>query len=186
VLTCKWCRVWTHVTFTRITSGSLIGETNAMSERVMPSSTFDVTLVRASSTPADAACVPTGYCLSETRLRHLAESELILISEGGRLTGLAAYKPTDGELRVVHELLVDRSLAPAKARRVTEILLSSLELTAYEDGVQCLTFLLRDAVAVEPFEQRGYMSMSLGSSGIWLQRKLGWFGWRGRRSERPS
>jgi hypothetical protein len=93
--------------------------------------------------------------------------------------GLAAYKRADGHLRVVHEFLLDRSLDGAAAAQVTEKLLSALELVAYEDGVCSLTFLLRNTVVMAPFEQRDYMSLAIGATGIWLQRKLGWFGWNG-------
>lgn len=69
---------------------------------------------------------------------------------------------------------------------MTEVLLSALELVAYDDGIRCLTFLLRDDVVMGPFEQRGYTSLVIGCSGTWLQRKLGWRGWSDIRSAQPN
>ena len=99
--------------------------------------------------------------------------------------GLAAYKRSDGEVRVVHELMLDRTLAGPDAARVTDVLLSALELVAYDDGIRCLTFLLRCGMVIGPFEQRGYTSLVIDCSGMWLQRELGWPGWCEIRSEHP-
>jgi hypothetical protein len=148
---------------------------------------FAVATIHGRSGPLDLGhCVPEGHCLSPARLSHLRESEWIVVTDGFVPVGLAAYKRADGEIRVVHELLLDRTLAGPDAATVTDVLLSALEMMAYEDGVTCLTFLLRCGVVIEPFEQRGYMSRALDCSGIWLQRKLGWPGWCEMRSERPS
>jgi hypothetical protein len=119
-------------------------------------------------------------------LRHLRDSERIIVTDGLGPIGLAAYKRVQGPVRVVHELLLDRSLGDAEASRVTETLLSALELVAYDEGICCLTFLLRNTVMMAPFEERGYTSLDLDSSGVWLQRKLGWLGWGGTPSGRPQ
>ena len=130
-------------------------------------------------------CLPAGYCLSRARLRHLEESDWVVVTDDSVPVGLAAYKRADGEVRVIHELLLDQTLDASGAVRVTEALLSALEMVAYDDGIRCLTFLLRCSVVMEPFEQRGYMSLALDASGMWLQRKLGWLGWCETHSERP-
>jgi hypothetical protein len=98
----------------------------------------------------------------------------VVVAEDAVPVALAAYKRVDSEVRVVHELLLDRTLAGPDAARVTEVLLSALEMVAFDEGVRCLTFLLRCSVVTGPFEQRGYMSLVLDSSGMWLQKKLGW------------
>lgn len=148
---------------------------------------FDVAKIHGCSGPPDLyQCVPPGHCFSHPRLRHLRESEGIVVTNGFVPVGLAAYKRADGEIRVVHEFLLDRALAGPDATTVTDVLLSAVEMVAYEDGVSCLTFLLRYGVVIEPFERRGYMSLALDCSGIWLQRKLGWPGWCEIRSEHPS
>lgn len=149
--------------------------------------TFEVAVIHSSAGSADASdCLPPGHSLSRARLRHLCESDWIVVRDGPSPVGLAAYKRADSEVRVVHEFLLDRTLAGRKAARVTDILLSALEMVAYDEGVSCLTFLLRCRVVMEPFEQHGYSSLALDSSGIWLQRKLGWLGWCEARSPRPN
>lgn len=149
--------------------------------------TFDVAALRSSAGSRDASdCLPPGHCLSRVRLRHLCESEGIVVRNGGGPVGLAAYKRVDSDVRVVHEFLLDPRLAAPDAARVTDVLLSALEMVAYEEGVSCLTFLLRNRVLMGPFEQRGYMSLALDSGGIWLQRKLGWLGWCETGSPRPN
>jgi hypothetical protein len=131
-------------------------------------------------------CVPFGHQVSRARLRHLRESERIVVTDAAVPVGLAAYKRADGEIRVAHEFLLDRTLSRADTTTVTDVLLSAIEMVAYEDRVSCLTFLLRNGVVIEAFERRGYMSLVLECRGIWLQRKLGWPGWCDRRSERPN
>lgn len=146
----------------------------------------DVTVVHACSGPvAPNECIPPGHHLSGPRWRYLGESERIVVTDGLGPMGLAAYKRVNGQLRVVHEFLLDGSLDGAAATQVTEKLLSALELVAYDDGVCCLTFLLRNTVVMAPFAERGYVSLALNPSGIWLQRKLGWLGLGGIQSGRP-
>lgn len=130
-------------------------------------------------------CIPAGHGLSCARLRHLRESEWIVVTDDSVPVGLAAYKRSDSDVRVVHELLLDRTLAGADAARVTDVLLSVLEMVAYDDGVRCLTFLLRCGVVMGPFEQHGYASLVLAPSGMWLQKKFGWLGWCDSRSAHP-
>jgi len=149
--------------------------------------TFDVAVIHRSSGPADASdCVPQGHCLSRARMRHLCESDWIVVRDSSGPVGLAAYKRADGEVRVVHEFLLDPRLTGPPAAHVTDALLSALEMVAHEEGVSCLTFLLRSRVVMAPFERRGYMSLALDSGGIWLQRKLGWLGWCEAGSARPN
>ena len=148
---------------------------------------FDVAVIRNVAGSTDAShWLPYGHCLSRARLRHLGESEGIVVRNGVRTVGLAAYKRADGDVRVVHEFLLDPRLACPDAVQVTDALLSALEMVAYEEGASCLTFLLRSRVLMGPFEQRGYLSLALDSGGIWLQRKLGWLGWRETGATRPN
>src|SRR5438128_3669158 len=114
---------------------------------------LDVAMIHGCSSPPDLHhSVPAGHCMSRARVRHLRESEWIVVKDGSVPAGLAAYKRADGEIRVVHELLLDRTLASSDAAAVTDALLSALEVVAYDDGVRCLTFLLRSSVVMEPFE----------------------------------
>ena len=147
---------------------------------------LDVALIHGGSGPPDLhTCVPAGHYVSGARVRHLRESEWILVTDGAVPVGLAAYKRADGEIRVVHELLLDRTLTGPDAAAVTDVLVSALEIVAYDEGVRCLTFLLRCSVVMEPFEQRGYTWFVINSC-TWLQRKLGWPGWCEMRSDQPQ
>lgn len=145
----------------------------------MNQSTLDVAMIDGQSCgPMDLDQVlPLGHALSRPRLRHLHESEWIVVSKGLSPIGFAAYKRADGEVRVVHELLVHSAIPLTDATVVTETLLSALEMVALEDGIRCLTFLLSNTVVIRPFERRGYMSLVLDNGGVWLQRKLEWSGW---------
>jgi hypothetical protein len=148
--------------------------------------TLDVAVLHGCSGPPDLHnCVPAGHCLSDVRLQHFCESDWIVVTEGSVPVGLAAYKRTNSDVRVVHELLVDRTLAGPDAARVTDALLSALELVAYDDGIRCLTFLLRYGIVMEPFERRGYTSLVIDCC-TWLQKKFGWSGWCEVRSGRPN
>ena len=148
--------------------------------------TSNVAVIHGCSGPPDLRdCVPAGHDLSRARLRHLRESDWVVVTEDSSPVGLAAYKRADSDVRVVHELLLDRTLAAPDAARVTDVLLSALEVLAYDDGVRCLTFLLRCSVVMEPFERRGYTSLVIECSCTWIQKKLGWLGWCEVRSERP-
>src|SRR5216684_3846373 len=75
--------------------------------------------------PDPRTCLPAGHCLSGARIRHLRESDWIVVTEGSIPVGLAAYKRADSDVRVVHELLVDRTLAACEAARVTDAILSA-------------------------------------------------------------
>jgi hypothetical protein len=65
---------------------------------------------------------------------------------------------------------------------VTEVLVATLEMQAFDEGITCLTFLLPNGVIIDPFQARGYSSLVLDSTRVWLQRKLGWAGWCGGKS----
>ncbi len=82
--------------------------------------TSDVTVIHGRSGPPDLrTCVPAGHCLSRARLRHLRESEWIVVIEDSIPVDLAAYKRADSGVRVVHELLLDRTLARRRGLRAT-------------------------------------------------------------------
>jgi hypothetical protein len=91
--------------------------------------------------------------------------------------GLAAYKGADSDVRVVHEFLVDRTLPADDAARVTDVMLSAMEIVAYDDHVSTLMLLICGSVAVRPFELRGYTAIVVDSCGVWLQKKLDRLGW---------
>ena len=55
-------------------------------------------------------CLPAGHCLSRARSRHLRESDWVIVTDDSIPVGLAAYTRADSDVRVIHELLVDRTL----------------------------------------------------------------------------
>ena len=135
--------------------------------------------------PDPRTCLPAGHCLSGARIRHLLESDWIVVSQGSIPVGLAAYRRADSDVRVVHELLVDRTLAACDAARVTNAMLSAAEIVASDDHISCLMFLVCGAVALPSFEQRGYTAIVVDSCGVWVQKKLDRLGWASIRSEHP-
>ncbi len=130
--------------------------------------------------------VPLGHCLTRARLRHLRESEWVIVSANSLPMGLAAYKAADSDVRVVHELLVDRTLTDRDAARVTDALLAALEVLAYDEGVSCLMFLINGAVALRPFQEHGYSPIVVDQCGAWVQKKLNSLGWVSAHSLWPS
>ena len=146
----------------------------------MNPSTLDVELIHGADCCWDLdRWLPAGHVLSPARQQYLHTSEWIVVSKGSAPVGFAAYRHADGEIRVVHELLLDLKLELSEARMVTEVLLATLEMQALDDGITCLTFLLPNGVVIDPFQARGYSSLVLDSMRVWLQRKLGWAGWCG-------
>ena len=149
-------------------------------KKLMEQSTFDVALIHGSCCAGDLdRCLPPGLRLTQARRRHLQESEWLVASRADHSEGFAAYKRADGQIRVVHELLLDPALGHRQAVMVTDTLLSALELVALEDGVTCLTFFFHSTVVLEPFETRGYMSLALDRVAFWIQKKLGRPKWGG-------
>ena len=139
---------------------------------------FGVDLIHGSERSCDLSrWLPAGRDLSAARQQYLGASEWIVVSRCGAPVGFAAYRRADGQVRVVHELLLEPMLESSDARVVTETLLATLEMLALDDGITCLTFLLSNGVIIEPFEAQGYSSLALGNTRVWLQRKLGWPGW---------
>lgn len=130
--------------------------------------------------------MPTGHSLSRARLRHLWESEWVVATDDSVLVGLAAYKRADSDVRVVHELLTDRTLDTRDVARVTEVLLRALELAAYDDQVRCLMFVLFADVLRTPFAEHGYSTVIADASGVWLQKRLDRLAWVQSLPGRPS
>ena len=153
----------------------------------LDSQALDVAVVHGCACSLDRqACLPAGHCLSRSRLRHLQESDWVVVSEDSVAVGLAAYKCADSDVRVVHELLLDRTLTGRDAARVTDTLVAALEMLAYDDQVHCLMFLLDGDVVRTPFEEHGYSAIVADRCGVWLQKKLDGLTWAQCPSGQPS
>jgi len=147
---------------------------------------FDVAVMSSCSSSHLQVSLPIGHSLSRSRLRHLLASERVVVSERLVPVGLAAYKSADSDVRVVHEFLMDRTLADRDAVPAVDALLAALELLALEDRVGCLMLLVSDGTGLLPaFARRGYTAIVVDSSGAWLQKKMDYFPWVSRRSELP-
>jgi hypothetical protein len=136
--------------------------------------------------PDRQTCLPAGHCLSRARLRHLQQSDWVVVTEDSVPVGLAAYKRADSDVRVVHEVLVDRTLSGADAARITDALIVALEMAAYDEGVDCLMFFLYGDVVTTPFEAHDYSMIVADQCGAWVQKKLDRFTRAHNPSGRPS
>jgi hypothetical protein len=145
---------------------------------------LNVTLVQGAEYSPDRPALPAGHCLSRIRLRHLRQSDWVVVSDESVLLGLAAYKKANSDVRVIHEVLVDRTLSISEVARITDMLISALEMTALDEGVNFLMFMLDTEVLATRFESYGYDVIVADRCGTWIQKKLDGFTWP-RRSRRP-
>jgi hypothetical protein len=130
-------------------------------------------------------CLPAGHCLSRARSRHLRESDWVVVTHDSVPVGLAAYKPADSDVRVVYELLVDRTLPVPDVARVTDALIAALEMLTCDEGVDCLMFLIYGDVVTARFEAHGYSVIVADRCGAWVQKKLDGLTWAHHLSGRP-
>jgi len=134
-----------------------------------------MTLVHAQGTPPDRLCpIPSGHRVTRARLRHLVNSERLVVTRQDSCLGVAAYQASESQVRVVHDLLVDRRLSPKDAGSVVEMLLAGLEFAARSECVTCLVVLIEGDVSPEPFIRCGYTALLADAAGAWLQKKLDW------------
>lgn len=148
---------------------------------------LDVAVMHGCACSSDwQTCLPAGHCLSRARLRHVQESDWVAVTKDSVPVGLAAYKCADSDVRVVHELMLDRTLTGRDAAKVTDALLAPLEMMAYDDRVRCLMFLLYGDVVMTPFEEQGYSAIVADRCGVWLQKKLDGLTWTQSPSGKPS
>lgn len=121
---------------------------------------------------ADDRCAVLGHSLNRARRRYLRQAEWIVAMDGTGPVGLAAYQRVDSDVRLVLELLLDRTLSESDTTRVTDLLVSTVEMLAYDDGVRCVMFMLGGEVALKPFERRRYQTVAVDSAGAWVQTRL--------------
>lgn len=113
-----------------------------------------------------------GHSLTRRRWRYVQKAECIVVAEGPRLLGVAAYQRVTSDVRVVHEFLLHRNLGEREAAIVTDALLSAVEALALGDSIHCLMFMLCSEVRRAPFERRGYRAVVLDPRLAWLQKTL--------------
>lgn len=118
-------------------------------------------------------------------MRHLRDSETIVVTLGGVCVGLAAYKSADSDVRIVHEFLLDRHIGQRCAASVTERMINTLETVSRDDAIQCLLLLLEADVPLQPLLDRGYAALVVDEAGAWMQKRLAQPTWTVARSVRP-
>lgn len=96
--------------------GEVIGTPRTTPER----KALDVAVMHGCDSPSRHIGLPVGHCLSRARLRHLGESRWVVVVDGSIPVGFAAYQHADCTIRVVHEFLLDRTMADSEAARVTD------------------------------------------------------------------
>jgi len=113
-----------------------------------------------------------GHSLSSARRRYLRHAEWVVVMDDSRPVGVAAYQPIRSDVRLVLEFLLDPALSGSAARRVTDMLLSTLEMKACEGGAHCLMLILDGGEIRRPFGRRGYRTVTADATGAWLQKSL--------------
>ena len=124
------------------------------------------------SIETDDRCAVLGHSLNRARRGYLRQAEWIVAMDDTGPVGLAAYQRVDSDVRLVLELLLDRTLSESDTTRVTDLLVSTVEMLAYDDGVCCVMFMLGGEVALRPFERRRYQTVAVDSAGAWVQTRL--------------
>jgi hypothetical protein len=104
------------------------------------------------------------------RQYNLYRSHVVVALDGDSVVGFAAFKPTNGTIRVAHELWVDRH-ARAGLAPVTEAMLAALEAAARQAGCSRLFIVTVQATPVRRILQiSGYTVSLSGSELIWLEK----------------
>jgi hypothetical protein len=119
--------------------------------------------------PADNADV-LGYHLTRAQRRYLSSSTWLVAAEGDQALGLAAHQPSQSEVRVVLECLVDRRLSARGRRGITENLVDGMEALAQADGVTLLSVMLERGVSRTPLVRRGFATVAIEPWGTWMQK----------------
>jgi len=119
--------------------------------------------------PADATDV-LGYRLTRAQRRFLSGALWLIVADGGRAVGLAAYHPAHSDVRVVLECLVQRSLPVRARRRVADLLIDGLETLAQTDSVHLLVVMIEPDVPRTAFVRRGFSTVAVEPWGAWLQK----------------
>jgi hypothetical protein len=114
-----------------------------------------------------------GHPVSRRRRRYLRQAEWIVAVDDTGPVGVAAYHCVKSDVRLVLEFLLDPALTAPDACRVTNLLISTLEVLARESGALCLMVVVDGHATMEPFERRGYRTVTVDATCAWLQKGLG-------------
>lgn len=95
---------------------------------------------------------------------------MIIVSCGGEVAGVAAYKLANRKVCVVHELVLHSKLS-CRRDRVVEVALDALEAACLASGSYAIV-VLRTDIAPAVFKRRGYAVIIERCGGAWLQKHL--------------
>jgi hypothetical protein len=112
------------------------------------------------------------YSLSRTSTRVLRQADCVTVTTGPLSIGLAAYRSTAGNARLVHEFLLRPRIRPVQAAAATDLLLTMLEVLASRDRIERLVIVAGSGVPDSIFERHGYIALLRDSSGVWRQKTL--------------
>jgi hypothetical protein len=111
-------------------------------------------------------------CRRWTRARRarFAESHLVVVSCGGDIAAVVAYKPIRDNVCAVHEFAFVRNLARER-RRIVDVAMDAIETACVANGRHTLV-VLRTDIAPAVFKRRGYAVVFERCAGAWLQKDL--------------
>jgi len=121
---------------------------------------------------ADDRDAVLGHSLSRARRHYLRKAEWVVAMDDTGPVGLAAYHRIQSDVRLVLEFLLDTTLHASDARRVIDLLLSTVETLARDGGARCLMVMFGGDVPLGLFERRGYQTVAVDSAGAWVQKCL--------------
>ena len=123
-----------------------------------------------SLTYADLRRLFAGRLLSRARRDRIANATRIVVQQGARVIGLAAYDRADDELRV-YELALEPSLCFG-VQDILRQLLDALELACLAGGCRRVVLLPAAVVATTALERLGYEVVAEGCAGGWLEKRF--------------
>jgi hypothetical protein len=120
--------------------------------------------------PADLRRLFAGRTLSRVRRERLATARRVVVLQGQRVIGLAAFDRWDDELRVC-ELAVEPTICFG-AHDILRQLLDALELACLAGGARRVILLPAAVVAATTLERLGYEPVAEGCAGGWLEKRF--------------
>jgi hypothetical protein len=120
--------------------------------------------------PSDLRRLFTGRTLSRLRRERLATAQRVVVLNGPRVVGLAAFDRCDDEVRVC-ELAVEPSICFG-AHEILRQLLDALELACLAGGAKRVVLLPAAVVAASTLERLGYETVAESCAGGWLEKRF--------------
>lgn len=119
---------------------------------------------------ADLRRLFRGRRLTPLRKARFDQGGRVVVTRG-RVVGVAAFERAGGELRV-HEIGVDTTLAPPAFEEVVTALVDAIEVACLAGGGCRIVVLPRAAVFGVNLQRRGFVTISEGCAGSWLEKSF--------------